>query len=113
MNELTSASSRLAKERGLFLSSVDDALDVIGNGAGGCIFTPAELSADFFDLNNRVAGEVFQKFVNYGCRVAFVIPENHELGERVTELIREHRAHPIIRFFTSASLADDWLASTD
>jgi hypothetical protein len=32
----------------------------------------ARLSSDFLTLSNRIAGEVIQKFVNYGVGIAFV-----------------------------------------
>lgn len=100
--------SRLARDHGLRLDSVDDAAAVILSGVSRCIFTLDDLADDFFDLRNRKAGEVFQKLVNYRCQIAIVVPDDHDLGERVTELIREHRSHPAIRFFQSVESALAW-----
>ena len=81
----------LAGENGVTLHSTDDALDVMSSGLPGCIFTPEDLHPDFFDLKNGIAGDIFQKFINYNYRVAFVIPADHGYGERVTELMRDQR----------------------
>lgn len=102
-------SSLLAKDSNLKLHSERDALDVIASGLPGCIFTPDELHPEFFDLRNRIAGEVFQKLINYGFPIAIVISDDHGYGERVTELVRDHRRHPSIRFFTTIEAARAWL----
>ena len=102
------AESRLARDHGLRLDSVEDAMSVISSGVNRCVFTLGDLSADFFDLRTRLAGEVFQKLVNYRCRIAIVVPPDHELGPRVTELTREHASHPTIRFFPTLKAALEW-----
>lgn len=100
--------SRLARDHGLRLDSVDDAMDVIASRVDRCIFTTGDVSADFYDLRTRIAGETFQKFINYNCRVAFVLPPEHEFGPRITELAREHACHPVIRFFETTDAALAW-----
>jgi Domain of unknown function (DUF4180) len=55
---------------GVKLKSSDDALQVIYSGLPACIFRPEDLAADFFDLQSGLAGEVFQKFVNYKYQMA-------------------------------------------
>lgn len=101
--------SLLAKDHGLYLSSVTDALDAVASGLPGCIYTESDFRSDFFDLSNGIAGEVFQKFVNYNLRIAFIIPSEHGYGERVVELIRDHKRHANIRFFESIEEAELWL----
>ena len=58
------------------LASERDATDVIGDAFGGqaqMIALPvSRLSEDFLDLRTRIAGEVIQKFVTYGLRLAIV-----------------------------------------
>ena len=53
-----------------------DALDILGAAMGHdarVVAIPAgRLSPEFLDLSTRLAGEVLQKFVNYGARVAIV-----------------------------------------
>lgn len=52
------------------------ATDIIGDSYGchpAVVAVPiARLSPDFLTLSNRIAGNVIQKFVNYGVAVAFV-----------------------------------------
>ena len=103
--------SLLACDNGLFLGSEQDALDALSSGLPGCIFTPNELSTDFFELNNGIAGSVFQKFVNYRFPVVIVIPTDHAYGERVSELVRDHQTHPYIRFHHSIEDAVAWMSS--
>ncbi len=98
----------LAGDNGLGLRSLDDAMNVLSSGLPGCIFTLEDVSPEFFDLRNGLAGEVFQKFVNYKFRVVFVLPPEHGLGERITELAREHRNHPCVRFSTTLEEAEEW-----
>ena len=103
--------SLLASENNLVLRSEEDALNALSAGLAGCIFTTSELGPEFFDLSNGVAGAAFQKFVNYRFPVAIVIPENHAYGIRFTELVRDHRSHPCVRFFSTIDEANRWLAS--
>ncbi|MGD8780643.1 MAG: hypothetical protein PVH88_16965 [Ignavibacteria bacterium] len=37
------------------------------------------------------------------------IPNDHTLGERVTELVRDNARHHCIRFFETVEEADRWL----
>ena len=101
--------SLLARDAGLKLHTEDDALDIMVSGLPGCILTPDDLHPDFFQLENGVLGATFQKFVNYGFKVALVVPDDHGFGDRVTELMRDHRGHPCIRFFPDMETAETWL----
>lgn len=103
-----SSTSRLASDHDLRIDNENHALDIISSGVRRCIFTVDDVSEDFFDLKTRLAGNVFQKLVNYNCQVAIVVPPDHGFGERVTELAREHANHPIVRFFPSIEQALDW-----
>ena len=70
---------------------------------------PDDLHPAFFDLANGIAGAVLQKFVNYRFRVALIVPAGHGYDDRVTELMRDHRTHPYIRFFATQVQAEAWL----
>jgi len=109
METMTNTPSLLAKDHGLYLRSASDALSVIGSGLSGCIFTQSDVAVDFFDLRNGMAGETFQKFVNYDFRAAFILSAEHGFGDRVTELIRDHRRHSTVRFFDTIEDALAWL----
>ena len=101
--------SLLARDHGLSLSSESDALDIVSSDMSACILFPEDLHPNFFDLSNQIAGNVFQKFVNYRFRIAIVLPVAHGYGARIDELVRDHRAHPFVRFFNTAEAALDWL----
>lgn len=111
--DLARISRLLASENGLTLFSVDDAMDVISSGLPCCMFEMSDLAPEFFHLSNGLAGGVFQKFINYGYRVAFVLPHDHGLGDRVTELAREHARHPCVRFVASRQAGFEWLSRAE
>lgn len=104
--------SLLACDHGIRLAGEQDALDAMSSGLPGCIFKMADVCDEYFDLANGIAGATFQKFVNYGYRVAFVIPEPEGMSIRVQELMRDHRRHPNIRFFENVSDAESWITGT-
>ena len=66
----------LCAPEGPLLDSERMATDIIGDayvsGAGLVVIPVARLGSGFLTLSTRVAGEVIQKFVNYGYRLAFV-----------------------------------------
>lgn len=93
------------------ISTNDDIADALVRGMeeGGLVLAESELSPQFFDLRSGLAGELMQKFVNYGARLAIVVPDPSVHGERFCELVHEHRRHPNVRFFGSAPEAYTWL----
>ena len=101
--------SYLAADHGLCLENEASAMALLSSGLAACIFTEQDLSAEFFDLKNCVAGNVFQKLTNYHFPIAIVLPADHNHGDRVSELALEHRAHPLIRFFETTHEANDWI----
>lgn len=68
-----------------------------------------ELGEDYFRLDNGMLGELFQKLINYRRRLALIVPDEGAHGQRVRELISEHRTHSHIRFFRSRQAATDWI----
>ena len=104
-------SPHLAKYYAVRIDSIDDVAQLIGTGKGPLIFTLDDLAKDFFELRNGKAGEVFQKLTIYGIAAAFVIPEDHALGDRVTELAREHATHNLLRISPSIERAHGWIES--
>jgi hypothetical protein len=101
--------SLTASEAGLKLHTEDDVLALVGSGLPACIFGVDDLHPRFFDLRNGIAGAIFQKLVNYRYRIAIVLPEDHGFGPRITELVRDHRRHPVIRFFSTPAEAEAWV----
>lgn len=103
--------SLFASDHQIRIECEQDALDAMATVGSGLIFRAEDVSAEFFELSNGLAGAVFQKFMNYGWRVVFVLPADHQLGDRVTELAREHVKHSHIRIVHTDKEALDWLSS--
>ena len=105
----------VARELGVAIHSLRDINDAIGAciGRGGLLLTEADLGPTFFDLHSGLAGELLQKLVNYRVRTAIVVAQPALYGERVVELAREHRSHPLIRFLPSEEEARDWLGAAE
>jgi hypothetical protein len=101
----------IAADSGISIRSFRDISDALGAclGAEGLILTESDLAREFFDLRSGLAGELFQKFVNYGLRVAIVLPDREAYGERFSELAYEHTSHPMIRCVRSQDEAKAWL----
>ncbi|MCI0389284.1 MAG: DUF4180 domain-containing protein [Acidobacteria bacterium] len=79
--------------------------------AEGLILTEDDLAQEFFDLRSGLAGELFQKFMNYRVRVAIVLLDPEAYGERFSELAYEHKSHSMIRFVRSKDEAEAWLCA--
>jgi hypothetical protein len=64
------------RQDAVLLSSAEDARDHIGNALGrdaSIVIVSADQCGDrFFDLSSGVAGDIAQKFVNYGIRLIVV-----------------------------------------
>jgi Domain of unknown function (DUF4180) len=75
----------------------------------GLVLAEEDLGPDFFDLRTGLAGELFQKVVNYRGRLAIVIRDAGAYGDRFSELAYEHRRHPSVRFFEDRALALQWM----
>lgn len=69
-----------------------------------------ELPTGFFKLSNGIAGDLLQKAVNYQLRLAIVVTDESRHGDRVTELVREHHSHSMVRFFRDTESAKTWLS---
>lgn len=103
----------VASDSGISIRSFGDIADAIGAfiGAGGVIFTEDDLAREFFDLRSGLAGELFQKCMNYRVRLAIVLPDPEAYGERISELAYEHKSHNMIRFVPSKDEAEAWLSA--
>ena len=103
----------VASDSGITIRSFKDISDALGTcigaGAEGLILTEADLAPEFFDLRSGLAGELFQKFMNYRIRLAIVLPNPNAYGERFSELAYEHRKDNMIRFVRSDDEAKAWL----
>lgn len=103
----------IAADAGISVRSFSDISDALGAclGTEGLILTEKDLAREFFDLRTGLAGELFQKFINYKLRVALVLPDPEAYGERISELAYEHSSHNLIRFVRSLEEAKSWLSA--
>lgn len=101
----------VASDSGISIQTSGDISDALGAclGTQGLILTEHDLAPEFFDLRTRLAGELFQKFINYKLRVAIVLPNPEAYGERFSELAYEHSSHGIIRIVPSEEAAKAWM----
>jgi len=104
---------KTAGELGRRVDSLADIPDLIGAAfsVDGLLLLEADLGPDFFRLRSGVAGELFQKLVNYRVPTALVLPDFAAHGERFAELAYEHSRHPSVRFVTTEAAAREWLNS--
>ncbi len=60
----------------ILIQKPDDALDLIGNlyyqGFDKIIIYEKNLTPDFFDLKNKIAGEILQKVSNYRMKLTII-----------------------------------------
>jgi uncharacterized protein DUF4180 len=103
----------VASDSGISIRSFRDISDAIAAcfGTDGLILTEDDLAQEFFDLRSGLAGELFQKFINYKLRMAIVLPDPEAYGERISELAYEHKSHSMIRFVRSKDEAEAWLCA--
>ena len=101
----------IASEAGLTVRALTDIPELLGAvfGADGLLLTEGDLGPAVFDLRTGVAGELFQKLVNYRVRTALILRDPAAHGERFAELAYEHARHPTVRFFTEEGAARRWL----
>lgn len=94
------------------------AVDLIGETWGedaDLIVVPVErLAPEFFRLSTGLAGEVLQKFVNYGCRVAIVGDIEAHLADSAAlcDFVRESNAGPHVWFVRDRAALDARLTSS-
>ncbi len=98
---------------GVLIAGTGDALEVMVRAACDRIILHAEnLSPDFFRLATGLAGDVMQKFVNYGVRVAVVGGVADTRSESLRALVRESRRGGPVVFVDTIEEAMQRLAGT-
>lgn len=99
---------------GVFVSTAADALDIMVRASCDRIVLHAEnLSPDFFRLATGLAGDVMQKFVNYGVRLAIVGGVADTRSESLRALVRESRRGGPVVFTDTLEDAVRRLGNTD
>lgn len=100
---LTPAIAKISGDGQPLLGDVQSALDLISAAwaQGDCtrlIVMKEEVSADFFDLSTKIAGEALQKFVNYNFRLAIVGDYSGFASKSLKDFIYESNKGRVINF---------------
>lgn len=92
---MTDLNAHVLPQEGPSLAGVADFNDIIGDmfstGATLAVIPAARLTPEFLRLSSGLAGEVLQKFVNYGLRVAVLgdIAPALEASAPLRDFVRE------------------------
>lgn len=78
--------------------NADDYLSQSFSNGGFLILNEKDLEEEFFDLSTGFAGELMQKCVNYGQKIAIIVSDPMRYSSSFQDLAKEHRNHPHIRF---------------
>jgi len=95
------------------LSTENDALDLIAlcweHETHALMIHCTALSEDFFKLKTKVAGDIIQKFINYGIKAAAIIPQETIQKGRFKEMAMETNKGNHFRLYESKEDAEKWL----
>lgn len=93
----------------IILNSAEDGLDLLGNlyyqGFNKIVLHVINITPDFFDLKNGMAGEILQKFSNYRVKLAIVGDFSQYSGKNMKDFIFESNKFGHINFVSSVSEA--------
>ena len=93
----------------VIISNAQDGLDLLGNlyyqGFDKIIIHEKNLTPQFFDLKNGLAGEILQKFSNYRIPLAIVGDFTPYTGESIRAFITEYNRQGHISFVSSVEEA--------
>ena len=91
------------------LIKTEDALDLLGNlyyqGFDKIVINEKNITPDFFDLKNGIAGEILQKFSNYRVRLAIVGDFSKYKSKSLNDFIYESNNGKHINFVNSTTEA--------
>jgi len=84
------------------ITKVQDALDLISDlGINDCnriIIKESNLHVDFFHLKTKLAGDILQKFSNYGVKLAIIGDFSRYRSTALQDFIRESNKGNLIFF---------------
>ncbi|WP_353146014.1 DUF4180 domain-containing protein [Chryseobacterium sp.] len=88
----------------IVIESVQDGLDLMGDvyyqGFDKVIMYEENITPDFFDLKNKIAGEILQKFSNYRIGLAIVGDFSKYKSKSMKDFIFESNKTQHINFVT-------------
>jgi|SRR5690606_176874 len=98
----------------IIIQNTDDALDVLGNayyqGFDKIIIHQKNITPAFFDLKNKMAGDILQKFSNYRVRLALLGDFSKITSQSLKDFIYESNKGKHVNFVASISEALSSLA---
>lgn len=93
----------------IIINTTEDGLDLLGNlyyqGFDSIVMNEKNITPDFFDLKNGMAGEILQKFSTYRVRLAIVGDFSKYTGKSLKDFIFESNKSRHINFVASTSEA--------
>lgn len=93
----------------VIIRSTEDALDLLGNvyyqGFDRMIIHQENITPDFFDLKNKMAGDILQKFSNYRVRLVIVGDFSKLPGKSLHDFIFESNQGKQVNFVASVDEA--------
>lgn len=93
----------------IIIQNTEDALDLMGNvyyqGYGKIIIYQKNITTDFFDLKNKMAGEILQKFSTYRIRLAIIGEFSQFTSQSLKNFIYESNKGKQVNFVASVSEA--------
>jgi hypothetical protein len=100
---------------GIIINSVDDGLNLLGNlyyqDFEKVILHENNITPDFFNLENGMAGEILQKFSNYKVRLAIVGDFSKYTNKSINAFMYESNKVRQINFVNSATEAIEVLSN--
>ena len=91
------------------INNIEDGLDLLGNlyyqGFDKIVIHEKNITPDFFDLKNGMAGEILQKFSNYRVRLAIVGNFTKYTSKSLSDFIYESNKGRHINFVSSSTEA--------
>jgi hypothetical protein len=86
----------------IIIQKNEDGLDLLGNfyyqGFDRIIIHEKNITPDFFDLKNKMAGEILQKFSNYRVRLAIVGDFSKFTKKSIRDFIYESNNGKLVNF---------------
>lgn len=91
------------------ISTAEDGLDLLGNlyyqGFDRIVLNEKNITPEFFDLKNGIAGEILQKFSTYRVRLAIVGDFSKFTSKSLTDFIYKSNKGRHINFVNSTTEA--------
>ncbi len=91
----------------IIIQKNEDGFDLLGNlyyqGFDKVIIHEKNITSDFFDLKNKMAGEILQKFSNYRVRLAIVGDFSKYTRKSIKDFIYESNNGKQVNFVLSIS----------